>query len=185
MAQLFELIPLVGFFIAYKMHDIYIAVIVLMILMGLGLIFHRTQKKTITNMQWVSFLLVILFGGVTLIFRNEMFIKWKPTVLNWGFGLAFLISHFVGQKNFTERIMSAAKIHAPKTIWSRLNWAWVIFFILSGALNIIVAYSFSTDVWVNFKLFGLFGLTFLFAIGQAFYLKNHLVGPIKTHSDES
>lgn len=174
MAQFFELIPLLGFFVAYKMYDIYMAVIALMVLMALGLIMHRAQKKTITNMQWVSFILVVIFGGITLAFRNEIFIKWKPTVLNWGFGLAFLISHFVGKKNLTERIMSAAKIDAPKKIWDRLNISWVIFFLLSGALNIFVAYQFSTDVWVNFKLFGLFGLTLLFAVGQAFYLKNYL-----------
>lgn len=182
MSQLFELVPLVGFFIAYKTHDIYTAVIVLMVLMALGLIVHRAQKKTITNMQWVSFVLVVLFGGITLLFRNEIFIKWKPTVLNWGFAAAFLVSHFFGQKNFTEKIMSAAKINAPKQVWSRLNMAWVIFFTISGGLNIAVAYLFSTDVWVNFKLFGLFGLTFLFAIGQAFYLKNHLASSLSDQS---
>lgn len=174
MSQLFELIPLVGFFIAYKAYDIYMGVIVLMVLMALQLVVHRAQKKAITNMQWVSFILVVLFGGITLAFRNEIFIKWKPTVLNWGFAAAFLMSHFIGRQNFTERLMSAAKISAPKQVWNRLNIAWIIFFIISGGLNIGVAYLFSTDVWVNFKLFGLFGLTFLFAIGQAFYLKNYL-----------
>lgn len=173
MSQLFELIPLIGFFIAYKAVDIYLAVIVLMVLMGLGLVVLKLQKKTISNMQWISFVLVAIFGGITLAFRNEMFIKWKPTVLNWGFALAFLISHFM-KKNFTERLLSAAKIEVPKAVWNKLNLSWIIFFIISGALNIIVAYQFSTDVWVNFKLFGLFGLTFLFAIVQAFYLKNHL-----------
>lgn len=174
MAQLFELIPLIGFFIAYKTHDIYVAVVVLMVLMALGLVVHRVQKKTITNMQWVSFILVVIFGGITIAFRNDLFIKWKPTVLNWGFGVAFLMSHFIGKRTFTERIMSAAQINAPKEVWEKLNWSWVIFFFISGALNIVVAYQFSTDVWVNFKLFGLFGLTFLFAIGQALYLKNYL-----------
>jgi intracellular septation protein len=173
MSQIFELVPLIGFFIAYKAVDIYMAVIVLMILMALGLVVLKIQKKTITNMQWVSFVLVMIFGGITLFFRNEMFIKWKPTVLNWGFGLAFLISHFT-KKNFTERLLSAAKIEAPKSVWNKLNLSWIVFFIISGALNIVVAYQFSTDIWVNFKLFGLFGLTFLFAIGQAIYLKNHL-----------
>jgi intracellular septation protein len=174
MSQLFELIPLIGFFIAYKTHDIYMAVVVLMVLMGLGLVVHRLQKKTISNMQWISFMLMVIFGSITLFFRNDIFIKWKPTVLNWGFALAFFISHFVSKKNFTERIMSAAKLNADKATWNKLNIAWVLFFLVSGALNIFVAYSFSTDVWVNFKLFGLFGLTFLFAIGQAVYLKNHL-----------
>lgn len=174
MAQLFELVPLVGFFIAYKTHDIYTAVVVLMVLMALGLVVHRVQKKVITNMQWISFLLVVVFGGITLLFRNEIFIKWKPTVLNWAFGLAFLGSQFIGEKTLTERIMSAAKFNAPKKVWQRLNLSWVVFFLISGALNIFVAYQFSTDVWVNFKLFGLFGLTFIFAIGQAVYLRKHI-----------
>lgn len=174
MAHLFELVPLVGFFIVYKLYDIYMAVIALMILMTGSLLTYKLQKKPITSMQWVSFVLVLVFGGISLFFRNEIFIKWKPTVLNWGFGLAFFISQYVGNKNFTERLLSAAKIEAPKKMWQRLNISWVIFFMISGALNIFVAYSFSTDVWVNFKLFGLFGLTLLFAVGQAVYLRNHL-----------
>ena len=174
MSQLTELMPLVGFFIGYKMYNIYVAVTILIALMALSLVLYKVQKKPITNMQWVSFFLVLVFGGITLIFRNEMFIKWKPTVLNWGFGIAFLLSQFFGQKNFTERIMSAAKVNATRQMWQRLNLSWVAFFLLSGTLNIVVAYSFSTDFWVNFKLFGLFGLTFLFAIGQAIYLRNYL-----------
>ena len=146
----------------------------LMILMTLSLMAYKIQKKTITNMQWASWVLVVIFGGITLLFRNELFIKWKPTVLNWAFAIAFLGSHFFGRQNFTERIFSAAKIEVPKNVWVKLNIAWAIFFFISGALNIFVAYTFSTDTWVNFKLFGLFGLTFLFAIGQAFYLRNFL-----------
>ena len=149
MNQLFELVPLIGFFAAYKLYDIYIAVIVLMALMALGLIITKLQKKPITSMQWVSFVLVLVFGGISVFFRNEIFIKWKPTVLNWGFAVAFLLSQYIGKKNFTERLLTAAKIEAPGHIWRRLNWAWVIFFIVSGALNIFVAYQFSTDIWVN------------------------------------
>ena len=125
-------------------------------------------------MQWMSWVLVIIFGTVTLIFRNEIFIKWKPTVLNWGFGLAFLISQFFGKQNLTERLLLTAHIHAPKNVMQKLNFSWVIFFMLSGSLNIIIAYNFTTDVWVNFKFFGLFGLTFLFAIGQALYLRKYI-----------
>lgn len=171
MSQLFELIPLVGFFVGYKLYDIYVAVSILMILMTISLILVKVQKKNITNMQYLSWLLVIVFGTITLAFRNEIFIKWKPTVLNWGFGLAFLISHFFGKENFTERLLGSAKIKAPKKVMEKLNFAWVLFFILTGTLNIIIAYRFTTETWVNFKLFGLFGLTLAFAIGQAVYLK--------------
>lgn len=174
MSQMFELVPLIGFFVAYKMYDIYAAVVVLALLMTVGLVIAKLQKKPITNMQWISWVLVLLFGGITLIFRNELFIKWKPTVLNWGFGLAFLISEFVGEKNLTERLLSAAKIDAPKKVWTKLNLSWVLFFILSGALNIYVAYGFSTDTWVNFKLFGLFGLTLVFAVIQALFIGRYL-----------
>ena len=174
MSQLLEIIPIIGFFIAYKTYDIYIAITILMILMTLGLILLKTQKKPITNMQLMSWLLVLIFGGITLVFRNEIFIKWKPTVLNWGFGIAFLVSQFIGKENFTKKLMSQASIEAPNFVWKNLNYAWVIFFIFSGALNIFIAYTFSTDIWVNFKLFGLIGLTFLFAIGQAIYLKKYL-----------
>ena len=174
MSQLFEILPLVGFFIAYKTYDMYVAVVVLAILMSLGLAILKIQKKPITHMQLLSFVLVIIFGGVTLLFRNEMFIKWKPSVLNWGFALAFLISHFIGKENFTKKIMSQAQIQAPDFVWKNLNFAWIIFFIFSGLLNIIIAYTFSTDVWVNFKLFGLVGLTLIFALAQALYLKKYL-----------
>lgn len=174
MNQLFELLPLLGFFAAYKLFDIYVAVMVLIVLMGAGLVVTKLQKKPISSMQWVSFILVLVFGGISVFFRNEIFIKWKPTVLNWGFALAFLTSQFVGKKTFTERLLKAAKIEAPREVWQRLNMSWVIFFLISGALNIFVAYQFSTDIWVNFKLFGLFGLTLVFALGQAIYLKNHM-----------
>lgn len=185
MGNLFELIPLIGFFIIYKLYDIYMAVLALIILMALSLLSYKLRKKPISSMQWVSFVLVLIFGGITLFFRNEIFIKWKPTVLNWGFALAFLISQFIGKKNFTERLLSAANIEAPKKVWYRLNMSWVIFFLLSGGLNIFVAYSFSTDIWVNFKLFGLLGLTLLFAAGQAFYLRNHLKPENKPHDKKS
>lgn len=175
MSQLTEIIPLIGFFIAYKAYDIYAAVIVLMILMTLGVIYTKICKKPITNMQIISWLLVIVFGAITLLFRDEIFIKWKPTVLNWGFAIAFLLSQFFGKENFTQRIMSAAKIEAPKKIWSRLNYSWILFFIVSGALNLFVAYNFDTEVWVNFKLFGFLGLTLLFGLGQAVYLRNYFV----------
>lgn len=174
MSQLFEILPLLGFFIAYKMYDMYVAVVVLAVLMTIGLALLKIQKKPITHMQLLSWVLVLIFGGVTLIFRNEIFIKWKPSVLNWGFALAFLISHFVGKENFTQKIMSQAQIKVPDFVWKKLNFAWIIFFIFSGIVNIVVAYNFSTDIWVNFKLFGLVGLTLIFGLAQAFYLRKYL-----------
>lgn len=171
MAQLLEFIPLIGFFVSYKLFDIYMAVIVLMVMMTAVIALQALLKKQISNMQLVSWLLVLVFGSVTLVFRNEMFLKWKPTVLNWGLGLAFLISNFT-KATLVERLFVAMKLEAPASVWKKLNLSWALFFFFTGALNLFIAYYFSTDFWVNFKVFGLLGLTLLFVFGQAFYLKN-------------
>lgn len=106
-------------------------------------------------------------------FRDPTFIKWKPTVVNWLFGLAFLASQLFTRKPLVQRMMSTA-ITLPTSIWNRLNGAWIIFFLVSGLANLYVAYAFTEAVWVNFKLFGMLGLTLLFVVGQAFYLTRYL-----------
>jgi intracellular septation protein len=124
-------------------------------------------------MHLVTLGLVIVLGGATLVFRDPTFIKWKPTVVNWLFGAAFLASQIFTSKPLVQRMMSTA-ITLPTSIWSRLNLAWVIFFLVSGMANLYVAYQFTEAVWVNFKLFGMLGLTLLFVVGQAFYLNRYL-----------
>lgn len=171
MAQFLEFIPLVGFFVSYKLFDIYMAVIVLMIMMTALIALQALLKKQISNMQLISWLLVLVFGSITLVFRNEMFLKWKPTVLNWGLGIAFLISNFT-KTTLVERLFTAIKLEVPAPVWRKLNLSWALFFFFTGVLNLFIAYYFSTDFWVNFKVFGLLGLTLLFVFGQALYLKN-------------
>jgi intracellular septation protein len=124
-------------------------------------------------MHLVTLSLVIILGGATLVFRDPTFIKWKPTVVNWLFGIAFLASQIFTGKPLVQRMMSTA-ITLPVSIWNRLNLAWVIFFLVSGMANLYVAYRFTESVWVNFKLFGMLGLTLLFVVGQAFYLTRYL-----------
>jgi intracellular septation protein len=108
------------------------------------------------------------------VLRDPVFIKWKPTVVNWLFGAAFLGSQFIGERPLVERMMGHA-ISVPAPVWSRLNWAWTLFFISMGLLNIYVAYSYSEATWVNFKLFGMMGLTLVFVFAQAFYLSRYMV----------
>lgn len=170
MTQLLEFLPLIAFFVSYKVYDIFVAVTVLMVMMTALMALQFILKKQVSSMQLVSWLLVMVFGGITLIFRNEMFLKWKPTVLNWGFGLAFLISHFTST-TLAERLYAAVKLQAPASAWKKLNLSWILFFFITGMLNLVIAYSFSTEFWVNFKVFGLLGLTLLFVLGQALYLK--------------
>jgi len=112
-------------------------------------------------------------GGATILFQDKTFIQWKPTVVNWLFGAAFLGSQFIGQKTIVQRLMES-NLELPQEIWKNLNIAWVIFFLAMGVLNLIVAYNFSEETWVNFKLFGMLGLTFVFILAQGLYMSRHI-----------
>ena len=121
-------------------------------------------------MQIASLLLILVFGGATLYLRDETFVKWNPSVLNWLFAVAFFLSQFIGKKTIIERVMHSASIQLPKALWAKLNLAWVVFFVLLGFINLYVAFNFSTDVWVNFKVFGMLGITLVFVALQGAYL---------------
>lgn len=136
----------------------------------------RLRHGKVDKMLWFSLILVVLFGGLTLLLRDEHFIKWKPTVLYWGMGLAMLVSALVFKKN-AIRAMLSAQVQLPEPVWTRLNGAWVVFFALMGGLNLLVAFHFSTDIWVNFKLFGGIGLMFAFAVIQGIYLSRYVEEP--------
>lgn len=130
------------------------------------------RRRKIDMMLWVSLALVVVFGGATIWFHNETFIKWKPSVLYWVMGAAFWISSLLG-KNLL-RLLLGEQLVLPDVVWQRLNVAWVGFFGLMGLLNIWVAYTFSTEAWVNFKLFGGVGLMLLFTLAQGLYLSRHI-----------
>jgi intracellular septation protein len=131
----------------------------------------RGQK--IDTMLWVSLGLVVVLGGATVWFQSETFIKWKPTLLYWVMAGAFLLGPLLFGKNLLKVLMGA-QLQLPAPVWQRLNTAWVLFFAAMGALNLWVAYSFSTDTWVNFKLFGGIGLMLLFTLAQGLYLSRYL-----------
>ena len=131
------------------------------------------KTRKLEPMHLISLLLIVVFGGATWYFRDPMFIKWKPTILNWLFALAFLSSQFFGRQPVIQRMMGA-QIELPKVVWKRLNLAWTTFFLMVGTANLYVAYSFDEQVWVNFKLFGMLGLTFVFVLIQSFFLSRYL-----------
>jgi intracellular septation protein len=124
-------------------------------------------------MQLVTLAILVIFGCLTLYLRNEQFIKWKPTVINWIFAAAFLGSQFCGEKTVVERLMSA-QITLPNPIWRRLNLSWVAFFLIMGGANLYVMYNFDRDTWVNFKLFGMLGMTMVFLVIQSLMLSRHI-----------
>lgn len=133
-------------------------------------------KRHVPANQWIALAVIVIFGGATLVLHDPLFIKWKPSILNWLFAGAFLASHWIGERTLAERLMGRS-ISVPGEIWGRVNLAWTGFFLFSGLANIAVAYGFSEAVWVKFKLFGLFGLTIAFVIGQAIYLARHMEEP--------
>lgn len=173
MKLLFDLFPVVLFFIAYKMYDIYVATAVIIVATIGQVAYVYAKDKRVEKMHVITLVLILVLGGLTLVLQDENFIKWKPTIVNWGFALVFLGSHFIGEKPIIERMMGQA-VHLPPIIWTRLSMMWIAFFVLAGVLNLYVAFNYSTDIWVDFKLFGLMGLTLLFIVLQGFYISRYM-----------
>ncbi len=172
MKLLFDLFPVALFFVAYKFADIYVATGVAIVANIAQIVWMRLTGKKVEPMMWISLVIIAVFGGATLLLRDETFIKWKPTVLYWLFGSVLLSAQFAFGKNLIRALMEK-NIALPELIWQRLNLSWAVFFTAMGFINLYVAYNFSTDTWVNFKLFGSFGLMLLFIIGQGLMLSKH------------
>jgi intracellular septation protein len=214
MKFLADFFPVILFFVAYKLYGIYVATAVAIAASAAQVLWARMRHKRTEPMHLVTLGLLVVFGGLTLALHDPIFVMWKPTIVNWLFAGAFLVSQFIGEKTLVERMMSQA-IDIPHQIWRRLNLAWVGFFIVSGLANLYVVYigsgffparqalidatgeadvdlshcvdffadahlalcqvaQSSEELWVNFKLFGMMGLTIVFVIAQAFYLARHI-----------
>lgn len=173
---LFDFFPIAIFFAVYKYTDNIITATAALIPATLFQVLYaywRTRK--IEKMYLVTLVLVVVLGGATVLLQDKVFIQWKPTIVNWLFAVAFLGSEFIGEKNILERMMGT-QIELPKPIWRKLNLLWISFFLLAGLANIYVAFSgqFTEDQWVDFKLFGMLGLTLVFVVLQGLYLARHL-----------
>lgn len=151
---------------------ILLATVVAIVATLLQVVYQKATGKKVENMQWIGLALIVVFGGATLVLQNETFIKWKPTVLYLAMAAGFLIA-FAFKRNPIE-LMMKGQVELPSFAWVTLLWAWVGFFLLMAVLNIAVAYSFSTDVWVDFKLFGSLGATLVFVFAQGFYMSRHM-----------
>lgn len=173
MKFLFDIFPVILFFAAYKLADIFVATAVAIVATFVQIAWVWLRKRKIEPMLWVSLAIIVVFGGATLLLQDETFIKWKPTVLYWLFGAVLLLAHWLFGKNLIQAMMGS-QIALPERIWSRLNASWVGFFVVMGVLNLYVAYHFPTDTWVNFKLFGGTGLMLVFVLAQAVMLAKHV-----------
>ena len=195
----FEFLPVILFFAAYKLYSlipapiidtinstapftlnagkesdaIYFATLIAIIISGVTVLVHYLKHQSFNKNQTITFVLFIIFGGATIFLRDPTFIKWKPTVINMIFALIFLGSAFIGDKPLAQRFLGNA-IEAPRSIWHKLNAAWIIFFVAVAAINLYIAYNFSEEIWVNFKLFGMMGLTFAFIIIQMVVLSRYI-----------
>jgi len=173
MKQLLEFIPIILFFIAYKFYDIYIAtaVVIVATIIQVGITWFKYKK--VETMQWVTLGLILVMGGATIYLQNEQFIKWKLTIIEWLFGLAFIGSQFFGKKLLVERMMGAS-LELPAAIWKKLNWMWATFFISVGFINIYVMQNYNTDDWVTFKTFGVPGLMIVFIVLQMVFIYKYI-----------
>ena len=173
MKLLFDLFPVLLFFIAFKLSDIYVATAVAIGASIVQIGWLKLRQKPIEPMQWASLIIIVVFGGMTLFLRDETFIKWKPTVLYGAFAVALGVARWMLGRNLIKAMMGS-QIALPAEVWERINLAWMGFFVVMGVLNIYIAYNFSTDFWVNFKTFGTLGLTIVFVLLQALYMGRHV-----------
>ena len=186
MKQFIDFIPLLLFFIVFKLDPrtvefagqsielggIFSAtgVLIASSVVVYGTLF--AVQKRLEKGQWLTLAACLLFGGMTLAFHSETFLKWKAPVVNWLFALGFAGSHWIGDKLLIQRMMGHA-ISLPAPVWSNLNLAWIAFFLIAGSANLFVAFTFQS-IWVDFKVFGSLGMTVLFLVGQGIYLSRHL-----------
>ena len=211
MKFLFDFLPVVFFFVAYKFfgdlppalidlgnqipgvdlqqnnpkHAIIFATLVIIIATILQNLLHWLTYKKLEKMHLISLAILIVFGSITVVSRDPDFIKWKVSIFNWFFASVLLGSLFVGKKTLIERMMSHA-VSVPSDVWRVLTYSWGAFFIFIGVLNYIVAFYYAgvdDENWVNFKLFGILGLTLAFMIAQGIYLAKHAT-PVETDDAE-
>jgi intracellular septation protein len=173
MKQLVEFIPIILFFIAFKLYDIYVATAVVIVATILQVAYNWIRYRKVETMQWITLGLIVVMGGATILLHDEQFIKWKLSIIEWLFGLAFLGSQFIGKKPFVERMMSSS-LTLPTPVWRRLNLMWGCFFMSVGFINLYVMYHFNTDQWVTFKTFGVPGLMVVFILLQMVFLYKHI-----------
>jgi len=173
MKLLIDFFPIILFFVTFKVADIYWATGVAIIATVLQIAWLRFSTGKIEVMQWLSLGVIVVFGGATLLAHSETFIKWKPTVLYWLMGGALVVGQLFFKRNLLKSLMGA-QIELPEAGWRAMLRSWTAFMLLMGVINLWVAYSFDTDTWVNFKLFGGLGLMAVFVIGQALWMSRYV-----------
>ncbi|MXZ80022.1 MAG: septation protein A [Gammaproteobacteria bacterium] len=180
MKILLDFFPLIIFFAAFKLYDIFVATAAAIVATFIQIAVMRLKHRRFEPMHLITLAIITVFGGLTILLHDDVFIKWKPTIVNWIFSLVILAMQFT-KKSALEYVMGS-QISLPATAWRNLNLSWAAFFLSMGGLNLYVAFfhnlgadpEIRTEVWVNFKVFWMFGLTLVFAVGQFFFLYRYL-----------
>ncbi len=191
MKILYDFFPLLLFFGAFKFYDIYVATAVAIAASLIQVVGFRLIKGRFETMHLITFGVIGVFGGLTLLLHDDTFIKWKPTIVYWLLGSLTLGSHFVGKKTAIEHLIGK-QISLPDHIWVKQNLAWGFFFLVLGLLNIYVAFYYELEldaarrqeIWVNFKVFGLMAITLVFVIIQAIFMARHVGTVDKPKEDD-
>lgn len=184
MKLLYDLFPLLLFFAAFKLYDIYVATAVAIVATIVQVGGQWLKQRRFETMPLVTLGVLVVFGGLTLALRDDTFIKWKPTLVYWVLAALVLASQWIGRTPLLQRLLGN-QIALPPAVWARQNLVWGLFFLALGALNLYVAFFFRPDldiaarqeIWVNFKVFGLLGITLLFLVVQGALLSRHLSEP--------
>ncbi|MFW5431751.1 MAG: septation protein A [Methylophilaceae bacterium] len=174
MKVFFDLFPVILFFIGFKLYDIFTATAIAIGATIALIIYSKIRHGKVEKMLMINGIIISILGGITLLLHDKTFIMWKPTVLYWLLAGALLISNIFFKKNLIQQMMGKM-LNPPTSTWSKLNLVWVIFLIALGFLNLYIAFNYSEDTWVNFKLFGVTSMMFVFMIGQTLLLKDYLV----------
>ena len=173
MKLLYDYFPIICFFIAYKLWGIYVATAVTIAASAIQVSAYWLIRRRFEKVHLITFVLITLLGGSTLLFHKVIFIKWKPSIIYWLFSILLIASQYFGKAPLIQRMIDG-KIKLPDKVWARVNLSWGIFFLFLGFLNLYVVYHYSTSSWVNFKLFGTLGLTIVFIIFQVIYMGRHM-----------
>ncbi len=180
MKLLFDLFPVILFFVTFKFFGVFAATAAAIVATFVQVAWVKYRHGKVDTMLWVSLGIITVFGGATLLLHDETFIKWKPTILYWVFAVTLLLSPVLFKKNLMRSLLQE-KMTLPDAVWGNLNVSWGAFFAALGVINLYVAFNYSTDAWVNFKLFGATGIMLVFILAQAALLSKYVEEDKKEH----
>lgn len=183
MKFLFDLLPVILFFVGFKLYGIFAATAIAIAATLAMIVYAKLRHGKIEKMLLINGVVISVLGGITLLLHDKTYILWKPTVLYWLLAAVLLIAQLFFKKNFIQQMMGKM-MQAPASIWTKLNWVWVIFLVALGFLNLYVAFNYSENTWVNFKLFGVTGMMFVFVILQTLALRKYLIEPVEEKSEK-